>query len=362
MVIVCPECSTRFRVNPERIPESGAKVRCARCKHVFLAQKTVPPIEPEVTTETGQLAPETVAMEPPQPAPQTENPVAANKTADQAQAADEDDDFSYDQFREQEEIEDKSFTFSAVEESEVKGSEAQVEAAEETPEPRERPGTESASGLTAARDDALGEAFRPAEEAQAAQAKAAAPAPEKPTKRSPFASLIRLVLLLILGILLIGAVVLYMNGPEQLEQAVQQLLGQNYEETVETGEIVLQNLQGKFISNKEAGELFVIRGVALNKFKDSRASIQVKGTIYDQTGKPLLQKTIFCGNPIDDMQLRSLSFSKIEEMMGNQFGESLSNMNVNSGQTIPFAIVFRDLPATLTEFSVKVTSSKPASE
>ena len=72
------------------------------------------------------------------------------------------------------------------------------------------------------------------------------------------------------------------------------------------------------------------------------------------------KKTIFCGNPISDDELQSLTFDKIEELMGNQFGKSLSNMNINKDQSLPFVIVFRDLPQSLSEFSVDVTSSKPA--
>ena len=84
--------------------------------------------------------------------------------------------------------------------------------------------------------------------------------------------------------------------------------------------------------------------------------------IFDQNGKPLLQKTVFCGNPISDQELRSLSFSELEKIMGNQFGKELSNMKVDSQQAIPFDIIFKELPGNLAEFSVKVTSSKPAAE
>jgi predicted Zn finger-like uncharacterized protein len=41
MVITCPECSTRFNVTEERIPDAGAKLRCARCRHVFMVSQTV---------------------------------------------------------------------------------------------------------------------------------------------------------------------------------------------------------------------------------------------------------------------------------------------------------------------------------
>ena len=169
-------------------------------------------------------------------------------------------------------------------------------------------------------------------------------------------------MLLILGILIIGGVLLYMNGPEQLEQVFQQLIGQQAAQPPESGQIVLKDLQGKFIHNQEVGELFTIRGEAVNKYNETRAAIQVKGVIFDQHGKSLLQKTIFCGNPISDPELQSLPFNKIEELMGNQFGKALSNLKVNKDQVIPFVIVFRDLPQSLAEFSVDVASSKPATQ
>lgn len=35
MVVSCEKCSTRFRLDESRIPPSGARVRCSRCKHAF---------------------------------------------------------------------------------------------------------------------------------------------------------------------------------------------------------------------------------------------------------------------------------------------------------------------------------------
>ena len=35
MIVTCEECSTSFQLDESRIPASGARVRCSRCKHAF---------------------------------------------------------------------------------------------------------------------------------------------------------------------------------------------------------------------------------------------------------------------------------------------------------------------------------------
>jgi predicted Zn finger-like uncharacterized protein len=35
LIVTCEECSTSFQLDETRIPESGAQVRCSRCKHAF---------------------------------------------------------------------------------------------------------------------------------------------------------------------------------------------------------------------------------------------------------------------------------------------------------------------------------------
>jgi len=372
MVIVCPECTTKFRVNPERIPDHGAKVRCARCKHVFLAEKPVAEVVPAAAPdEQDQAAPTTTRVEAAVVASLNRKEAVAAAIEESEPEVPAESDFDYNSFREQDSApEEDPFTFSS--DTEESGAAADAEesfsfgAAEQEPDSAEtddfaladKPVETTPAADAPASDEEIASAFTPAEE-EPAEVAAPITTPAKP-QGGAFASIIRILLLLILAILIIGGVLLYMNGPEQLEQVFQQLIGQNSEQPLESGQIVIKDLQGKFINNQEVGELFVIRGEAVNKFNETRASLQVKGVIFDPNGKPLLQKTIFCGNPISDQELQALPFNKIEELMGNQFGKSLSNMKVNKDQSIPFVIVFRDLPQSLSEFSADITSSKPA--
>lgn len=377
MVIVCPECSTKFRVNPERISDHGTKVRCARCKHVFMAQK---PIEATPAAEPV----ENLEAPAPEDTPNFFSPAAENTAVVEERFAQiEDDlsapvaesDFNYDQFRnlDQAPQDEDDFSFSGAFAAEGSSVDSNPENDDFTfgsgPDESMNQGSAmlaasepSASAVPGVgEDDEEGGVFSTGLEEEPVF-------PDEPitpshaAKKSPLESLIQVVLLLILGLVILCSAIYYINGPEQFEQMIQQLFGQTDGQQVKTGVIALNNLEGKFINNQEVGELFVIRGEAINRYQEPRASIQVKGVIFDHNGKSLLQKTIFCGNPISDQELESLPFSKIEELMSNQFGKSLSNMNVNTEQAIPFIIVFRDLPKSLAEFSVNIASSKPATQ
>jgi len=45
--------------------------------------------------------------------------------------------------------------------------------------------------------------------------------------------------------------------------------------------------------------------------------------------------------------------------MKNRYGKDRKNLNVASGATIPFTIVFDNLPDNLGEFTVEAVSSSP---
>ncbi|MCF6265212.1 MAG: zinc-ribbon domain-containing protein [Desulfuromusa sp.] len=362
MIIVCPECSTKFNIGSDRLPEGGAKVRCARCKHVFFVEKPLSQ-EPQTIEEVEGFQEE----------PSTDD----NLSTTNAEA----EDFSYDKFQELDSdiTKEESFSFGAIEETaegnpfsdnqelaassistieenftfadSEEGTASTIEKVLAT-EDKFGAGTKSAAKIANTIDAGEGSAVEPEFTVQAVPGK----------KGGPIASIIRILLLLILGILIIGGVFVYMNGTDQLNRTIQQIFGQQSERPVQTGQITIGELKGEFIQNEQSGELFLIRGKVINNFTEARSAIQVKGVIFDPNGKPLLQKTVFCGNQIDDQKLRSLPFSELEKIMRNQFGNELSNMKIDSQQSIPFDIVFNDLPKNLTEFSVKVTSSQPVTE
>jgi predicted Zn finger-like uncharacterized protein len=58
MVAGCPKCSTRYRVDPERIGPDGAKLRCTKCSAVFLVRAPLAASEPPPAAPEPKTAPE----------------------------------------------------------------------------------------------------------------------------------------------------------------------------------------------------------------------------------------------------------------------------------------------------------------
>lgn len=175
------------------------------------------------------------------------------------------------------------------------------------------------------------------------------------------------VLVIIGAILLIvalaGSGVYFFGGPKAFSKVGLGFLVEWYgQKGGEEGDIVLRNVKAEYVASKEAGELFVVRGEALNNYKKPRASIQVKVALLGQGGALLKAKTAFCGNPLSNEQLIGLPMAKIEEAMNNQFGDSLANLGVKPGNAIPFVVVINEIPKESVDYSVQVGGSTVATQ
>jgi hypothetical protein len=188
--------------------------------------------------------------------------------------------------------------------------------------------------------------------------------PPPPAKKK--SSLSRILLLLILLLVVLGGAAGFLfvqEGSVSLNTVVRYLpFLQDYigeAPTSSPGDQIGINITGSSYVNGQAGQMLVIQGAAVNNHPTTRSAITVKGVLVDGNGKTLLQQTVFCGNQLSDKALKTMPFASIEEAMNNQFGDSLSNMNVAAGSAIPFTIVFRNLPAGIANINVEVVDSKP---
>lgn len=121
--------------------------------------------------------------------------------------------------------------------------------------------------------------------------------------------------------------------------------------------ITVRAVDASFVKSKESGDLLVITGEAVNDFKTPRAALQVKGMIYGANGQVLASKNAFAGNPLTKEQLATMPMEKVEAAMANQFGDSLSNLEVASGKAIPFVIVLAKPEAEAKDYGVEPAGS-----
>lgn len=182
-----------------------------------------------------------------------------------------------------------------------------------------------------------------------------------PAKRKgPFA---KVLLLLFLLLLVLGGAAGYFylqDGALNFERIMERVTGQAQPAEAEH-KININITETGYVNNNLAGQLLVVQGQATNNYPSARSAITIKGILLNDKGESIYQQTVFCGNSLDETTLRQASYAKIEEAMNNQFGDSLSNMDVAAGASIPFTIVFRNLPENIANINVEVVGSKPGS-
>lgn len=128
----------------------------------------------------------------------------------------------------------------------------------------------------------------------------------------------------------------------------------------EAGRITVQSVKAAYVENASIGTLLVISGEALNQYPVPRAALQVKGSILDAAGQVLDSKTAYGGNTLTNEQLASMPLDKIEAAMSNQFGDSLTNLEVPAGKAVQFTIVIPKPPKNGKDFTVEPAGSTVA--
>ncbi|MFZ2630358.1 MAG: DUF3426 domain-containing protein [Desulfosalsimonadaceae bacterium] len=113
----------------------------------------------------------------------------------------------------------------------------------------------------------------------------------------------------------------------------------------------------KFVENKTSGELLIINGNVTNRYDHPRSNVKVKGTLYNNAGKVIISSAVYCGNMFTDAELADLDIKTIEGRLNNRMGDNQMNSGVTPGQSVPFTVVFKNLPQDMDEFTVEVTAS-----
>ncbi|KAF0215256.1 MAG: hypothetical protein FD174_4195 [Geobacteraceae bacterium] len=425
MIVRCDQCSTKFRLDDSKVRDNGVKVRCSKCRHIFIVYKEVPHEESEFDAILGGLGSSLSEKRDDQGG---EMPFPLSKEGDEGpssedvsgEAQKENDisaatgeepsverEFAEDTFagKEQPAAFEAGFDsggetfregsspapfFSDLQtETETEREEAPLftngavseQREEDIPDagpafssagPFEIPSTPEADAIngasTVSTEEPGGGVAATFTDAQAAGTETVDEElpPLSISARRKGSSLFPVVVTAISVLFIIalaGTGFYFLNeGPAAINKIGLGFLARwvGLEAASEAGGIGVRNLVGTFLTNKEAGEIFIINGEAVNNFRKPRASIQIKATLFGAKGESVLQKTAYCGNALSKEQLATLPMVKIEAAMNNQFGDSLSNLGVQPDKGIPFVIVFAKVPKDAVEFGVEVAGSTVA--
>ena len=105
--------------------------------------------------------------------------------------------------------------------------------------------------------------------------------------------------------------------------------------------------------------MYIIRGKIVNNYPQSRSHILIKATIEDYNKNPIDRKLAYAGNIFTERELQTITIDELEKAYKNKTGENNANMNIQLGDSVPFMIVFYNLPDSISEFVVETISSSP---
>ncbi len=311
MIIQCEKCKTKFNLDEGLLKEDGSKVRCSVCKHVFTAYP-----EPQISVEEA----ETLAVD----RQELEDSIArglppATPEGDQESG--------------------EEGTFEAVSLEDLNGL------IEEAPKTKKEASPSMSADLE---EESVKE--EPEEEIKVSSA-----APRSSGSR------LLLIMLIILLLLIGGSVAVFFWAPGLIPDSLSFLKPQEKVEVTDIGvrRLSFKDVTGFFVDSEKEGQLFVIKGIVENRYTHSRSSILVKGNILDDKGREVKKQLAYAGNSLTEEQLKTSDMVEITKSMKNRKGKAGSNLNIGANASVPFMIVFDDLPASLSEFTVEAVSSSP---
>jgi len=371
MILQCEGCQTKFRLDESVLRETGSKVRCSICKRVFTASP--PKEEPQIGEASGEELRETEGKAPEEIPKEGDlfegfdesliKEIEEEIGQEEEEAEPEADQEVEPELEQEAEPEVEQEVEQEVEPISVEElSQAEPEAIEEEDKVEE-------AGLDMAMDRAARveeevkaqeelerkEVERPSEVEEAFE-------PRPIIKKRPGSRLLITILLIILVLIgTVSALIFFKPGflPESFPLFKRPL---SKEQAFDMGNrrLSFKDLKGSFMDSEKAGRLFMVKGLVTNNYPDRRSFMRIKSNILDSKGTVVRSKVVFAGNPISDKEVASLSMEEIENRLRDKLGKDKMNVNTQPNSSIPFVIVFNNLPEDMSEFTVEAVSSSPA--
>jgi len=99
----------------------------------------------------------------------------------------------------------------------------------------------------------------------------------------------------------------------------------------------------------------VITGKALNTAPVALRGVQIRGTMYNNAGRAVEEKTIYCGSVISTKVLKDLTPRELSIL---QKLSPPKQFALEPGEAATFVIVFMDPPRAAVEFSAQVVAAQ----
>jgi hypothetical protein len=115
---------------------------------------------------------------------------------------------------------------------------------------------------------------------------------------------------------------------------------------------------GYLVSGASSPRLFVSKGQVTNLSPAERSGIRILASLLDNTGKVMMEETVYAGNLVSGEKLKTESMVTLRKALARPLGEHLVNMDVPSGKSIPFMVLFFDAPEDIDSYRLEAKDSQ----
>lgn len=356
MIIECDKCNAKFKIDDAKIPDKGARVKCKKCQHVFKVEKPKADTPLEDTVRVQSVSPtipeeKTKSVEENIETPGTHDFAGSDKSESASEMKKDgfwDDDTSKEEIEEHELSSSPSFdeelkeTFlgkkdeglgEVLERNEKRedGFEMGFKIPEEVEKDVERESRQDENDFV--KESIAEEESFPDETFEVGK--------KTSSSRRPLLLAMILIIVVVLG--------LYMAKGTQLSSFLQGFKSKNVA-TKARGALGLTGLKGYYVVNKNEGRVFIIEGKLVNPWNFPITSNGVKGSVFDGNGIKIDEKFVFPNIIFSRQQLIELSPLDLEKTLSQT-----KDVNLDPGASLPFMVVFSNVPGNLSEFEAEVS-------
>lgn len=323
MVIECPYCSTRFRVEQRRL-RGHALLKCSHCTRVFPIPKTEE--SKPARDRQGRREPENLSF-----------------------AFEEDDDWQ-DQTNEDPELPSEQFILNVdpPTSAATTGEAEDPSSTEVVPDEREWVEEDEFDDVDAgidAEDDEIDDV----------EADTADEGVERPMAAMRLKSVFLFLVLVVAGYATLAWTL--RTNPAWTASIASSLpiVGDEVAATRLRKSVALVDFRGRYERTKDGKLVFVVTGRAVNQADESLANLRIQLALLGDGDRRLEQQTTICGNPVRVELIRDLSVDQVAILKGIK---PLEDIELQPGESCPLVSIFLDVPPGVATFSAEVISAQ----